>query len=77
MGKTRRKSLAAPVSDCIAVRPEIPARTEDTVDESLVETFPCSDPPSWAGHRRIGMPDRVCNDEFAEDSAPADEEDSS
>jgi hypothetical protein len=30
--------------------------TEADVDESLEETFPCSDPPSWMTVRRVGSP---------------------
>ena len=32
--------------------------SEDEVDESLEESFPASDPPSWAGMLRIGKPKR-------------------
>jgi hypothetical protein len=32
--------------------------SEDEVDESLDESFPASDPPSWAGMLRIGKPKR-------------------
>jgi hypothetical protein len=30
--------------------------TDKDVDESLEETFPCSDPPSWMSVRRVGSP---------------------
>ena len=30
--------------------------SEEEVDESLEESFPASDPPSWAGMLRIGKP---------------------
>ena len=33
--------------------------SEDEVDESLDESFPASDPPSWAGMLRIGKPKRT------------------
>jgi hypothetical protein len=32
--------------------------SEEHVDESLEETFPCSDPPSWACVLRVGRPGR-------------------
>ena len=32
--------------------------SEEEVDESLEESFPASDPPSWAGMLRIGKPKR-------------------
>jgi hypothetical protein len=30
--------------------------SEEDVDESLRETFPCSDPPSWMAIKRVGSP---------------------
>jgi hypothetical protein len=41
-------------------RPEVPAvtSTESMLDESLEQTFPASDPPSWTIVTRIGSPRR-------------------
>jgi hypothetical protein len=41
-------------------RPEVPAvtTTESMLDESLEQTFPASDPPSWTIVTRIGSPRR-------------------
>jgi hypothetical protein len=41
-------------------RPEVPAvtSTESMLDESLEQTFPASDPPSWTLVTRIGSPRR-------------------
>jgi hypothetical protein len=30
----------------------------DEIDESLIETFPASDPPAWTSLTRIGVPKR-------------------
>jgi len=39
-----------------------PLRMETTaineIDESLIETFPASDPPAWTSLTRIGIPKR-------------------
>jgi hypothetical protein len=53
-----------PASDDVATgrrdRPhqEVGQWSEDRIDESLKESFPASDPPSWAGPARIGSPMR-------------------
>jgi hypothetical protein len=53
-----------PDSDGIATgqhaRPpqEVGQWSEDRIDASLKESFPASDPPSWAGPARIGSPRR-------------------
>ena len=31
---------------------------EDDIVESLIETFPASDPPAWVTSARVGIPDR-------------------
>jgi hypothetical protein len=31
---------------------------EDEIVESLIETFPASDPPAWIGLTRVGLPKR-------------------
>jgi hypothetical protein len=42
--------------------------TDEDVDESLEETFPCSDPPSWMSVKRVGSPRRIA-DRMSHDSA--------
>jgi hypothetical protein len=32
--------------------------SEDEIDESLEESFPASDPPSWNATSRVGKPPR-------------------
>jgi hypothetical protein len=32
--------------------------TVDEIDESLIETFPASDPPAWVASTRVGIPKR-------------------
>ncbi|SED19347.1 hypothetical protein SAMN05444164_4024 [Bradyrhizobium erythrophlei] len=32
--------------------------TIDEIDESLIETFPASDPPAWVALARVGIPKR-------------------
>jgi hypothetical protein len=32
--------------------------TEDKILESLIETFPASDPPAWVATARVGIPKR-------------------
>jgi hypothetical protein len=54
--KSRRptpRSTKKSVSDS---KKQNPALTEERIDESLKETFPASDPPSWTVASRIGSP---------------------
>jgi hypothetical protein len=62
--------------ECVPLEPDLLDRSEDDVDETLMETFPASDPPSWAGLGRVGSPKRIGND-CPVSSAPLDENDSS
>jgi hypothetical protein len=34
------------------------AADEDEITESLIETFPASDPPAWVALARVGIPKR-------------------
>jgi len=33
--------------------------TDDEIAESLIETFPASDPPAWVALARVGTPERT------------------
>jgi hypothetical protein len=48
-----RQRLAAAMSE-----PREDAVSQIDIDESLEETFPASDPPSWAARLRVGSPRR-------------------
>jgi hypothetical protein len=45
-------------------QPLVPDGTpsQDQIDESLEESFPASDPPSWIAVARIGSPKRKLQD---------------
>lgn len=43
--------------DRAPVRP-LQIETVDVIDESLIETFPASDPPAWVALARVGIPKR-------------------
>jgi hypothetical protein len=34
------------------------ASTDDEILESLIDTFPASDPPAWVALARVGIPNR-------------------
>jgi hypothetical protein len=37
---------------------ETTASTDDEILESLIDTFPASDPPAWVALARVGIPKR-------------------
>ncbi len=37
---------------------ETSATTDDDILESLIDTYPASDPPAWIATARVGMPER-------------------
>lgn len=48
----------APADDLAPPEGDVLEHTEEEVDESLEETFPASDPPSWNATARVGKPPR-------------------
>jgi hypothetical protein len=59
---------------CTLLEPEILHRSEADIDEALIETFPASDPPSWAGWGRVGSPKRSAEGDCAIAGEPPDDE---
>jgi hypothetical protein len=62
---TKPRRLPEPAPDLAPLAPEqelppgeVVERTEAELDESLEETFPASDPPSWNATARVGKPPR-------------------
>jgi hypothetical protein len=45
---------------------------EDELDESLIETFPASDPPAWIPLARVGNPKRQTTSRRARKARPSD-----
>jgi hypothetical protein len=40
------------------IRVKFKSRIDDEIARNLVDTFPASDPPSWIGLARVGVPHR-------------------
>jgi len=57
----RRKSAIARRRRSPEAEADNTTLSEDKIDESLEESFPASDPPSWTVITGIGSPKKFCN----------------